>query len=192
MTPGPDGHVHQGFEEIQAPMPVYQADDDSDPAAEVIQLYRSWYENEENSIVAGRESEDFYCGRQWGDEERANLKISHALASRLTASRRTSTLSPGTSGSSGPRSATFRRKAATRRRRTSITSSRNSSSIRAAFGPRRASRLRTASLQAAAAGMSELASTTTWPASRSLSAFLGIRLFSLRTSSATQATPKAS
>lgn len=75
MDPGPDGHVHEmQFLDLQKVSRKQKSESESQVIGEVIQLFRRWADNEKMSIDAGRESEDFYIGKQWTDGERSKLE----------------------------------------------------------------------------------------------------------------------
>jgi hypothetical protein len=75
MTPGPDGHTHDGFEEIVPNVKQIEGDDSNDQkVSDVIELWKTWYQNEQASIEAGKECEAFYDGTgQWTEDEKSQL-----------------------------------------------------------------------------------------------------------------------
>jgi hypothetical protein len=73
MSPGPDGHTHEGFSDIPETQGKLPQQEDDEAVREVLQLFRAWTDGESLSIEAGRESEEFYSGKQWSDSDKSLL-----------------------------------------------------------------------------------------------------------------------
>jgi len=63
-----DGHVHQdGFVEIPRKPTDASTEDEIQVVSQVMEAFSEWYDLDWESIEAGRESEDFFAGKQWPD-----------------------------------------------------------------------------------------------------------------------------
>ena len=72
LAVAPDGHTHQ-LKKYEPKIKRPEKDDD-EVVRDVISLFRTSTELEQESVKLGREAEDFYCGKQWDDRTRQNLE----------------------------------------------------------------------------------------------------------------------
>lgn len=73
VGPGPDGHTHELLDEYELEYPETK-EDDTTVVREVLELFRTATEIENESFKKALESEDFYAGKQWKDAERQTLE----------------------------------------------------------------------------------------------------------------------
>jgi len=73
VYPGPDGHTHE-IEEYVTKSKKAKKEKDEEVLTEVLELWRTASQLEGDSIKKGRESEEFYMGKQWEGDTPDKLK----------------------------------------------------------------------------------------------------------------------